>query len=145
MKLELQGASVRHPAARPGGAPALHPLSLSVAAGEAVAIIGPSGAGKTTLLELLACALRPEAGQLMLDGVDPWSLPRSGLQRLRGQLFLAPQVPPLPPRQRVVTAVLAGRWLQHRLGGYTGDTLGAAQQVAEIAAYLALGAALGHG
>jgi len=44
-----------------------------------------------------------------------------------------------------VTAVLAGRWLQHRLGGYTGDTLGAAQQVAEIAAYLALGAALGHG
>jgi phosphonate transport system ATP-binding protein len=31
------------------------------------------------------------------------------LQRLRGELFLAPQVPPLPPRQRVVTAVLAGR------------------------------------
>ena len=31
------------------------------------------------------------------------------LQRLRGRLFLAPQVPPLPPRQRVVTAVLAGR------------------------------------
>ena len=109
MKLELRAASVRHPAARPGAAPALHPLILSVAAGEAVAIIGPSGAGKTTLLELLACALRPEAGQLVLDGVDPWSLPRSGLQRLRGQLFLAPQVPPLPPRQRVVTAVLAGR------------------------------------
>ena len=33
----------------------------------------------------------------------------AALQRLRGQLFLAPQVPPLPPRQRVVTAVLAGR------------------------------------
>ena len=31
------------------------------------------------------------------------------MQRLRGQLFLAPQVPPLPPRQRVVTSVLAGR------------------------------------
>jgi phosphonate transport system ATP-binding protein len=31
------------------------------------------------------------------------------LQDVRGQLFLAPQVPPLPPRQRVVTAVLAGR------------------------------------
>jgi adenosylcobinamide-GDP ribazoletransferase len=43
------------------------------------------------------------------------------------------------------TAVLAARWLQRRLGGYTGDTLGAAQQVAEIVAYLALGAALGHG
>ncbi len=36
-------------------------------------------------------------------------LSRRGLQALRGQLFLAPQVPPLPPRQRVVTAVLAGR------------------------------------
>jgi phosphonate transport system ATP-binding protein len=82
---------------------------LSVAAGKAVAVIGPSGAGKTTLLELLACALRPEAGRLLLDGVDPWALPRRELQRLRGRLFLAPQVPPLPPRQRVVTAVLAGR------------------------------------
>ena len=44
-----------------------------------------------------------------LDGRDPWQLPRGELQRLRGDLFLAPQVPPLPPRQRVVTAVLAGR------------------------------------
>ena len=39
----------------------------------------------------------------------PWALPRRALQRLRGRLFLAPQAPPLPPRQRVVTAVLAGR------------------------------------
>ena len=46
---------------------------------------------------------------LRLDRLSPWSLPRRDLQRLRGQLFLAPQVPPLPPRQRVVTAVLAGR------------------------------------
>jgi phosphonate transport system ATP-binding protein len=44
-----------------------------------------------------------------LDGQDPWSLGAAGLRRLRGRLFLAPQVPPLPPRQRVVTAVLAGR------------------------------------
>jgi phosphonate transport system ATP-binding protein len=44
-----------------------------------------------------------------IDGASPWQLPRSALQRLRGRLFLAPQVPPLPPRQRVVTAVLAGR------------------------------------
>ena len=54
-------------------------------------------------------ALPPSSGTLLLDGQDPWQLPRSALQRLRGQLFLAPQVPPLPPRQRVVTAVLAGR------------------------------------
>ena len=57
----------------------------------------------------MACALPPRAGTLQLDGHDPWALPRRELQRLRGRLFLAPQVPPLPPRQRVVTAVLAGR------------------------------------
>ena len=109
MKIELNAASARHPAARPGAAPAIRGLELQVAAGEHVAVIGPSGAGKTTLLQLLACALPPGAGGLQLDGQSPWQLPRAELQRLRGRLFLAPQVPPLPPRQRVVTAVLAGR------------------------------------
>ncbi len=109
MKLELQALSARHPAARPGAAPALRALTLALAPGEQVAVIGPSGAGKTTLLQVLACALPPSAGQLQLDGATPWQLPRRALQRLRGQLFLAPQVPPLPPRQRVVTAVLAGQ------------------------------------
>jgi len=109
LDLRLTGLSARHPAARPGAAPALHGLDLHLAAGEQVAIIGPSGAGKTTLLQVLACALPPTAGTLTLNGQNPWQLPRAALQRLRGQLFLAPQVPPLPPRQRVVTAVLAGR------------------------------------
>ncbi len=109
MKLALNDISGRHPAAKPGTAPALRGLTLQVQAGEQVAIIGPSGAGKTTLLHLMACALQPSGGQLLLDGQDPWALPRSALQTLRGRLFLAPQVPPLPPRQRVVTAVLAGR------------------------------------
>jgi phosphonate transport system ATP-binding protein len=109
VKLELQGVTARHPAARTGAAPALKALDLAVAAGEQVAVIGPSGAGKTTLLQVLACALPPVSGRFVLDGTDPWSLPRRALQRLRARLFLAPQVPPLPPRQRVVTAVLAGR------------------------------------
>jgi len=95
--------------AREGAAPALQSLSLSVAAGEQLAVIGPSGAGKTTLLQVLACAMPPTQGRITLDERDPWALPRRELQRLRGRLFLAPQVPPLPPRQRVVTAVLAGR------------------------------------
>ena len=109
MKLSIQGVAARHPAARAGSAPALQGLSLQVATGEQVAVIGPSGAGKTTLLQVLACALPPTQGQLLLDDTAPWTLPRARLQALRGQLFLAPQVPPLPPRQRVVTAVLAGR------------------------------------
>ena len=109
MKIDLCDVSGKHPAAKPGTVAAVRRLSLSVRAGEQVAIIGPSGAGKTTLLHLMACALRPSAGKVLLDGKDAWQLPRSALQKLRGALFLAPQVPPLPPRQRVVTAVLAGR------------------------------------
>ncbi|MFD0669243.1 phosphonate ABC transporter ATP-binding protein [Ramlibacter sp. MAHUQ-53] len=109
MRLELDALSVRHPGAARGAAPALHPLALRVEPGEQLAVIGPSGAGKTSLLHALACALRPASGTLRLDGRDPWSLPAGDLRRLRGALFLAPQVPPLPPRQRVVTAVLAGR------------------------------------
>ncbi len=109
MKLELSGVSARHPAARQSQASALQRLSLRVASGEQLAVIGPSGAGKTTLLQVIACAMPPEHGQYTLDGQSPWRLPRRALQRLRGRLFLAPQVPPLPPRQRVVTAVLAGR------------------------------------
>ncbi|RYY82720.1 MAG: ATP-binding cassette domain-containing protein [Comamonadaceae bacterium] len=109
MKIEMRAVSGRHPAAARSAAPALRSLDLGIAAGEQVAVIGPSGAGKTTLLHLLACALAPASGTLELDGRDPWRLSRGELQRLRGRLFLAPQVPPLPPRQRVVTAVLAGR------------------------------------
>jgi phosphonate transport system ATP-binding protein len=109
MRIEIAALAARHPAAAAGAPPALQPLTLSIAPGEQVAVIGPSGAGKTTLLHALACALKPSHGALRLDGVDPWSLPVRDLQRLRGRLFLAPQTPPLPPRQRVITAVLAAR------------------------------------
>ncbi len=109
MRLELDGLALRHPAAPREAAPALGPLSLAIGAGEQVAVIGPSGAGKTSLLLGLACALRPAAGHLRLDGADPWTLSPRQLRRLRAEGFLAPQVPPLPPRQRVVTSVLAGR------------------------------------
>ena len=109
MHIDLQAVAARHPAARPGTVAALQPLDLRIGAGEQLAVIGPSGAGKTTLLQVMACALKPSAGLLQLGEQRPWQLPRSELQRLRGRLFLAPQVPPLPPRQRVVTAVLAGR------------------------------------
>ena len=109
MQVFLADASARHPAARGEAPDAVRHVSLVVASGEHVAIIGPSGAGKTTLLQLIACALKPSTGTVRLGDVDPWSLSVQRLQKLRGSLFLAPQVPPLPPRQRVVTAVLAGR------------------------------------
>ena len=109
MKIDVRGLGARHSTARAGAGDALVDLTFRVEAGEPVAVIGPSGAGKTTLLEVLACARSPMAGAVRLDGFDPWTLPRRTLQDLRGRLILVPQVPPLPPRQRVVTAVLAGR------------------------------------
>lgn len=115
MRVVLEGVEGRHPAASAGALPAIADLSLSIDSAEQVAVIGPSGAGKTTLLQLMAAALKPLAGRVALDASDPWALSRTQLQRLRGQLFYAPQTPPLPPRQRVVTALAAGRLPQMSL------------------------------
>ncbi|MBC7858219.1 MAG: ATP-binding cassette domain-containing protein, partial [Burkholderiaceae bacterium] len=92
----LDRLTVRHLAA--GQAPALHAITLDVAQGEQLALIGPSGAGKTTLLATLACAHRPADGQFAVFGLDPWTLSERARHRLRAKLFLAPQTPPLPPR-----------------------------------------------
>ncbi len=108
----LAGASIAYA----GGADVLTDISLAFARAEQVAVIGPSGAGKTTLLATLACALRPAAGAVQVFGVDPWGQPPAALHALRRRLFLAPQLPPLPPRQRVVHAVLAGRLPQWTIG-----------------------------
>jgi len=109
MTLTLAGVSARYAAAAKRDGLALREVDLVLRAGEQVAVIGPSGAGKTTLLQVLGCALPPQSGTFRFGDVGPWDLSTRALQRLRGTLFLAPQVPPLPPRQRVVTAVLAGR------------------------------------
>ena len=109
MKLELARVDARHVAAAAASAPVLKHISLTLEAGQRAAVIGPSGAGKTTLLHVAAAALRPLAGGLRLDAHDPWAVAAPALKALRARLYLAPQVPPLPPRQRVVTAVLAAR------------------------------------
>ena len=102
-----------HDAATSHAAWALQDISICIAAGEQIALIGPSGAGKTTLLHTLACAHPPAAGEFLWRNIAPWQMSVAARHQLRAQLFLAPQTPPLPPRQRVVTAVLAGclpRW-----------------------------------
>ncbi|MEX8492481.1 phosphonate ABC transporter ATP-binding protein [Sphaerotilus sp.] len=110
--VELGGLQV---APMPGAAPVLRGIDLQLQAGEQVAVIGASGAGKTTLLLALAGMLRPSAGRLALFGQDPWTLGAAARRTLRARALLAPQVPPLPPRQRVVTAVLAARLPQMSL------------------------------
>ncbi len=61
---------VRNVTAGYGAFTALWDVSLSVAAGEAVAVVGPNGAGKTTLLRVLSGLLPARAGHLALDGVS---------------------------------------------------------------------------
>jgi len=69
--------------------PVLTDLCLAVERGEVLALIGPNGAGKTTLLRALGRLLRPERGNVLLDGVDLWRLaPRAVARRLA----LAPQM-----------------------------------------------------
>ena len=66
---------------------AVDDVSVSVEAGEFVAVVGPSGCGKTTLLLVAGGLLRPEDGEVSIDGTDPYSL--SGEQRAR---FRAEQI-----------------------------------------------------
>lgn len=58
-----------------GGVHATHGVSLDVRFGEIHAVIGPNGAGKTTLVSQLAGELMPDAGTILLDGIDITRLP----------------------------------------------------------------------
>ena len=93
----------------PNGHRALRGVTLALAAGERVAVIGPSGAGKTTLVRVLGTSLRPGEGTLEVLGERPWQLGVRALRRLRSRIGTVHQQPPIPPRLRVVNAVLAGR------------------------------------
>ncbi|MFP4598496.1 MAG: ABC transporter ATP-binding protein [Persicimonas sp.] len=126
--------------------PVLEGLCLTVAAGEYVAIMGPSGAGKTTLMNIIGCLDRASAGQYLLDGVDVAALGDDALSQLRNQKigFVFQQfhlldratavenvslpliyaaVPPKNPRARAVAAleeVGLGERLEHRPGQLSG-------------------------
>jgi putative ABC transport system ATP-binding protein len=63
----------------------LHPLSLEIARGEFVAIVGPSGSGKSTLLGLIAGLDSPSSGDVLIDGVNITTLGEDRLAKLRGE------------------------------------------------------------
>ena len=105
MGLRLEGAGLVHANRHR----ALRDVSIALGGGERVAVIGPSGAGKTTLVRVLGTSLRPSEGRFFVDDADPWRLGAGALRRLRAQIGVVHQSPPIPPRLRVVTAVLAGR------------------------------------
>ncbi|WP_102107874.1 ABC transporter transmembrane domain-containing protein [Oceaniglobus roseus] len=80
---------VFHYPARPNAA-ALDGVTLDVAPGETVALVGPSGAGKTTIIQLLLRFYDPDAGTIRLDGVDLKDLDRAAFRR---HMALVPQDP----------------------------------------------------
>lgn len=60
-------------------------VSLDVAEGEVVSIVGASGAGKTTLLQIVGTLSRPDAGRVEIDGQDAFSLGDKALSRFRNE------------------------------------------------------------
>ena len=63
------------------GRPALDAVDLTIAPGEAVALVGPSGGGKTSLVNLIPRFYTPSAGRVLLDGQDLQSLRLADLRR----------------------------------------------------------------
>jgi ABC-type branched-subunit amino acid transport system ATPase component len=83
-----------------GKRPVLKDLSISIAAGQVVALAGSNGAGKTTLLSVIAGSLQPQAGDLLLSGArsvgwDAARVARHGVTRTFQDLRLCPALSPV--------------------------------------------------
>jgi len=65
--------------------PALRGISLSIAAGEFLAVMGASGSGKSTFMNLIGCLDRPTRGSYLMAGRDVSRLSRDQLARVRGE------------------------------------------------------------
>jgi putative ABC transport system ATP-binding protein len=137
----------------------LRGISLTIAAGETVALLGPSGSGKSSLLMVLAGLERPSAGQVRLAGHDLAGLDEDGLARLRrrhvGIVFQSFHlIPTMNALENVAIplelagdgdamsaagAALARVGLGHRLSHYPGQLSGGEQQRVAIARAFAAG------
>jgi len=80
--IELQHLTKRY-----GDAVAVDDLSLSVAAGELVVLLGESGCGKTTTLKMINRLIEPTAGRVLVDGEDVRSVEPHALRRRVGYVF----------------------------------------------------------
>ncbi len=84
-RIEFKGVSVTY-----NGVKALDGVSFVVAEGEAVGITGRTGSGKTLIVNLIARVIDPDAGQILIDGIDNKRFPVEVLRRFIG---LVPQEP----------------------------------------------------
>ena len=95
----------------------LHGVSLDVARGAVVGVLGPNGSGKTTLLRVLTGALAPSAGRVLLDGVPLASVPRRALAR---RIAVVPQEVHPAFDYTVLELALTGRY--PHLGAFAFDS-----------------------
>lgn len=137
------------------GVEALAGVTLSIEAGEFVAVVGPSGCGKSTLLHLCGAMDRPTAGEIVFDGAAVSSLDDEGITRLRRErigfvfqffnllptltvvenvslpLMLSGQ--PAPRADAQARALVERLGLGHRLGHYPSQLSGGELQRTAIA------------
>lgn len=106
-----------------GGIEAVKGISLSVATGELVTLIGSNGAGKTTTLKALAGLLTPAAGSIQLDGASLLPLPAH--QRIRKGMTLIPEGRGLFGRLSVEENLKMGAYIRN-------DTAEIAQDLARM-------------
>lgn len=82
LALPLRGLAARHLGKSYKRRPVVHDVSLDVQRGEVIGLLGPNGAGKTTCFYLLTGLVHPDAGQIMLDGIDVTDFPMYRRARL---------------------------------------------------------------
>src|SRR5579883_1451171 len=108
--LDIREVTVSYPGRK---TPVLDRLTLSIAAGERVAIVGPSGCGKTTLFRAINGFVPVQAGRILVDGVDVRAARGRALRHLRRRIAVIPQKHDLIDRLAVYQNVMAGalgRW-----------------------------------
>jgi lipoprotein-releasing system ATP-binding protein len=83
----LEAKNLSKSYATPGGRPLpiLKGVTLSLAAGDAISIIGPSGTGKSTLLYILGALEPPTSGEVILDGRNPFTLSDKDVSAFRNR------------------------------------------------------------
>lgn len=92
MQIELEQVSFSYQKGTPLAVKAVSNVTLSVAQGEFIGLIGPTGAGKSTLVQLLNGLLLPDDGRVLVDGIEA-SLPKLPFLHLRRRIGLVFQFP----------------------------------------------------
>lgn len=122
--IRFDAVTVRH-----GALVAVDAVSLEIAAGSFVALVGASGSGKSTLLKTINRLVLPDAGRVLLDGADTAARPVHLLRRSIGYVFQ--NIGLFPHRDVAANIALAARLAEHEADvGALLDLVGLPREVA---------------